>query len=301
MFKRVEKRRRRQEEEEELGIDDELKQILGMQDTDSEESDSASESDENSDEEQGEYLDGGDFDEEGSGIDQDDDEKEGKPSKGLLDLPVSVQQALNEPIIPAPDDPLLSFCAVCPGKALRAEKMVQVHLTSNAYVDPQEDALSIVLEKMQSEQSTFASAPLSGGTGGKSKRALKKEASKAFRKAKRDKAKAKKQAKSLVAEPKSDTNAPRPKEKAPKLKSKQAEIPDPKPSPPTKKRRRLSESASKPPLESSTKETAAKKPSSEPPSKPEKPAAVTPSIKSIARSATHRARAALAQNRKVKS
>jgi hypothetical protein len=38
-------------------------------------------------------------------------------------------------------------------------------------VDPQEDALSVVLDKMQSEQSTFASAPLEGG---KSKRALKK-------------------------------------------------------------------------------------------------------------------------------
>ncbi|RXW16725.1 hypothetical protein EST38_g9122 [Candolleomyces aberdarensis] len=134
MFKRVEKRRRRQQEEEELGLDDELKQILGMQDTDSEESDSASESDESGDEEHGEYhgLDGGDLEEEDSEVDEDDEER--RP-KGLYDLPVSltVQQALKEPVIPAPDDPLLSFCVVCPGKTLRAEKMVQMHLTSNAW------------------------------------------------------------------------------------------------------------------------------------------------------------------------
>ncbi|RXW16726.1 hypothetical protein EST38_g9123 [Candolleomyces aberdarensis] len=170
---------------------------------------------------------------------------------------------------------------------------------------------------MQSEQSTFASTPPESG---KSKRALKKvqcsqfsipecvlkfdqEASKAFRKAKREKAKAKKQAKLQVSEQNTDANAPKPKEKAPKSKSKQADVPDTKLSPPTKKRRRLSESAPKVPLESSTKkDTVATKPSSElPPSKLEKPAASKPSIKSIARSATHRARAALAQSRKAKS
>src|SRR3984885_6996696 len=44
MYKRVEKRRRKKEEEEELGLDDDMKEVLGMQDTDSDESDSDSDS-----------------------------------------------------------------------------------------------------------------------------------------------------------------------------------------------------------------------------------------------------------------
>ncbi|KAF7336834.1 hypothetical protein MVEN_02119500 [Mycena venus] len=38
MFKRVEKRRKRQEEEEELGLDEDAKEVLGLNDTDSDES-----------------------------------------------------------------------------------------------------------------------------------------------------------------------------------------------------------------------------------------------------------------------
>ena len=37
MFKRVQKRQRKQEKEEELGLDSEIKEVLGLQDTDSEE------------------------------------------------------------------------------------------------------------------------------------------------------------------------------------------------------------------------------------------------------------------------
>ena len=50
MFKRVEKRRRKKEEEEELGLNEEMKEIMGMHDTDSEESASDTDSDNSSDE-----------------------------------------------------------------------------------------------------------------------------------------------------------------------------------------------------------------------------------------------------------
>ncbi|CCO32454.1 hypothetical protein BN14_06514 [Rhizoctonia solani AG-1 IB] len=43
MYKRINKRIRKKEKEEELGLDDETKEILGMQDTDSDESDSSEE------------------------------------------------------------------------------------------------------------------------------------------------------------------------------------------------------------------------------------------------------------------
>ncbi|KAF8720860.1 hypothetical protein AX14_010647 [Amanita brunnescens Koide BX004] len=42
MFKRIEKRLKRREEERQLGIDDETRDILGLNDTDSEESESDS-------------------------------------------------------------------------------------------------------------------------------------------------------------------------------------------------------------------------------------------------------------------
>ena len=51
MFKRVEKRRLKKQEEEELGIDEDMKEILGMHDTDSEES-ASDESDSDDDEEE---------------------------------------------------------------------------------------------------------------------------------------------------------------------------------------------------------------------------------------------------------
>lgn len=44
MYKRVEKRRRKQSKEEELGLTEEMKEVLGMHDTDSDESDSSSSS-----------------------------------------------------------------------------------------------------------------------------------------------------------------------------------------------------------------------------------------------------------------
>jgi hypothetical protein len=51
MFKRVAKRAKRKEKEEALGLDEEMKEALGMHETDSEESDSSSEDGSGSDSE----------------------------------------------------------------------------------------------------------------------------------------------------------------------------------------------------------------------------------------------------------
>ena len=49
MFKRVDQKRKKREEEEELGLDQEIKEIMRLNDTDSVESASGSESDSSSD------------------------------------------------------------------------------------------------------------------------------------------------------------------------------------------------------------------------------------------------------------
>lgn len=146
MFKRVEKRRRRQEEEQELGLDEEMKQVLGIQDTDSEESDSDSSDDGGSSDGEGmdfEGFGGGDEDgeeesgdERGSGDEQEYDlddsitvDAKNYPSSALA---LTVKQVLTDSIIPAPEDPMLNFCVLCPQKTLRNASMVQVHRFSNA-------------------------------------------------------------------------------------------------------------------------------------------------------------------------
>ena len=145
MFKRVEKRRKRQEEEEDLGLDAELKQVLGIQDTDSEESDSDSSDDGGSSDGEGmdfEGLGGSDDEEGGSGGEEDSGDEGEHDSDGSLQidaknypasaLGLTVKQVLVDSIIPAPEDPILNFCILCPQKTLRNASMVQVHRSSNA-------------------------------------------------------------------------------------------------------------------------------------------------------------------------
>ena len=145
MFKRVEKRRRRQEEEEDLGLDAEMKQVLGIQDTDSEESDSDSSNDGGSSDGEGmdfEGLEGSDDEEDGSGGEEESADEEEYDTDGSLQvdaknypasaLSLTVKQVLADSIIPAPEDPLLNFCILCPQKTLRNTSMVQVHRSSNA-------------------------------------------------------------------------------------------------------------------------------------------------------------------------
>ena len=92
MFKRVEKRRRKKEEEE-LGLDEDMKEVLGIHDTDSEESNSESDSeperDSDSDVEEGRGL--GEEGDESEGEDEESGEEEEEE-----DPSVTVAQALQD-------------------------------------------------------------------------------------------------------------------------------------------------------------------------------------------------------------
>lgn len=132
MFKRVEKRRRKKEEEEELGLDEDMKEVLGIQDTDSDESDSDSDSDsqDSSDQEVsgnlGEDKDEGehdDDDEEGASEDQSDNEEEKLPA-------LTVADALEDPIYLVSLEPDVKGCISCPGKLLKHAKMIDIHKSS---------------------------------------------------------------------------------------------------------------------------------------------------------------------------
>ncbi len=115
MFKRVEKHRLKKEEEEILGIDDE---IMGLNDTDSEESTSESGLSDNEENVAGSME--SDDSENSSGVENKDDP--------LL----SVDQALHDPIYVVSVYPEVKACIVCPGKHLKGQKMTQLHRTSNA-------------------------------------------------------------------------------------------------------------------------------------------------------------------------
>ncbi|KAF7791207.1 hypothetical protein EIP86_002220 [Pleurotus ostreatoroseus] len=137
MFKRVEKRRRRQEEEEALGLDSDLKEVLGLQETDSEESESSSDeqSEGSGDEEDGSdlELEGADVDEEEDGPeDSEDDEDEG--SEDEIEIPLmSVTEAVRDPVYLVSLDPDIKACILCPGKALKNPVMADVHKASKAH------------------------------------------------------------------------------------------------------------------------------------------------------------------------
>lgn len=131
MFKRVEKRRLKKEEEEELGLDEDMKEILGMHDTDSEES--ASDSDDSGDDDDDKEEGQGDENEEQSGAEgesgAEDEEDDGEDEE---DPNVTVTQALKDPVYVVSVLPEVKACIVCPGKLLKGAKMVQLHRISNA-------------------------------------------------------------------------------------------------------------------------------------------------------------------------
>lgn len=137
MFKRVEKRRRKKEEEEELGLDEDMKEVLGIHDTDSEESDSDSEQsdseddvvgggDENDEEEE---LEEGDLEEGSDDGGEESASEDGEPA-------ITVQEALRDPVYLISLQPEVKGCIACPGKLLKGGKMVGVHRTSNACTFP---------------------------------------------------------------------------------------------------------------------------------------------------------------------
>ena len=132
MFKRVEKRRRRQEKEEELGLDEETKEVLGLHDTDSDESDTSSSSEnEGSQAEEAPVSDGEEQDNDelvdGLGEADDCDDEESNQDK----LPeMSVTAAVADPVYLVSLDPETKACILCPGKLLKNATMADVHRAS---------------------------------------------------------------------------------------------------------------------------------------------------------------------------
>lgn len=138
MFKRVEKRLKRKEREDELGLDEDMKEVLGFNDTDSDESESEVDSDEQSsmiDEEEmpdiefdDDEAEGGDFDEESDDGELQNYEAGDQPERALI----TIAEALTNPIFIVSLDPDINECIVCPGKQLKSQKMIEAHKTSNA-------------------------------------------------------------------------------------------------------------------------------------------------------------------------
>ncbi|KAH7926083.1 hypothetical protein BV22DRAFT_1104545 [Leucogyrophana mollusca] len=133
MFKRVERKRKKREEEEELGLDDEVKDIIGLNDTDSDESES-DESDADSDTEDGPEEEGAGGRSGEAGVDVLDSEEsdeelneaEGKP-------PISIQEALKDPVYIVSLDPDVKACLICKGKLIKSTQMAVVHKGSTAH------------------------------------------------------------------------------------------------------------------------------------------------------------------------
>ena len=135
MFKRVDKRRKRKEEEEELGINEEMKEAMGLNDTDSDES-ASSEEDEHSgsDSEVGDGREPG-IDENTEGDDEGDEDSEEEEDASEDDEPtLSVGDALLKPVRSSADGDH-STCVFCPHAILKHDVMVRVHLDSKARLE----------------------------------------------------------------------------------------------------------------------------------------------------------------------
>lgn len=166
MFKRVTRRQKRKEEEEDLGLTEEMKEVMGMQDTDSSESDSNSDDDSDSDSEgsgedekvpkfkgqkrkrgaedeeelgpeleEGTEGDDGELDgeveeDDGEKEEQEEEEQEGESDEDE-EPTMSISAALQNPLHVVSLDPEIRTCVVCPGKLLKNAKMIEVHMASN--------------------------------------------------------------------------------------------------------------------------------------------------------------------------
>ncbi|THG97338.1 hypothetical protein EW026_g4635 [Hermanssonia centrifuga] len=133
MFKRVEKRRRKQEEEEELGLDGDMKEVLGLQDTDSEESDSSDDEDPSGSEEEAGANDADDVSDKEEmsdgglqSVEEDEEEEDKLP-------PMSVTEAVRDPLYIVSLDPEVRECILCPGKLLKNPTMSEAHKSSKAH------------------------------------------------------------------------------------------------------------------------------------------------------------------------
>ena len=121
MFKRVERKRKRREEDEELGLDQNTKGIMGLNDTDSDESDSGLE-------DESAQSDDSDAD---TGEDGNQEERATSEDEGVEDLPISVAEALKDPIYLISLDPTIHGCVLCKGKLIKNTGMATTHKNAN--------------------------------------------------------------------------------------------------------------------------------------------------------------------------
>ncbi|KAF9468000.1 hypothetical protein BDZ94DRAFT_1318120 [Collybia nuda] len=212
MFKRVEKRRRKRAEEEELGLDNNMKEVLGIHDTDSEESDSDSDQSLSGDSDRGEldedpsesFLDDGDVDEGGS-------------ASLNEELVITVQEALRDPVYLISLQPDVKACIVCPGKLLKGGKMAHIRRFKQfkilvERVNLGANAWDIVRQNTESKMKMLPLASMSS-----SRRAEKRKAKAAAHKEQRQKQKAKRKARKPVPIQES-TSASTPPKKRQKVK-----------------------------------------------------------------------------------
>lgn len=134
MFKRVAKRQRRQERDEAMGLDAETKEVLGLQDTDSEDSYSEDSDSESGDESATEDIGAvDDEDTHGDGSDEDEfvDMDNGSDVSDDGGPPLSIQAALDDPLYIISLELDIRACITCPGKLLKNPTMCEVHRSSN--------------------------------------------------------------------------------------------------------------------------------------------------------------------------
>lgn len=138
MFKRVEKRQRKLEEEEELGLTEEMKEVMGMHDTDSDESDSGEEGNSSDQEEGGDGLDASGEEDYLEGVEEVDEEVDEEAEEEIDEEdeevmerpPLSVTEAMADPLYTLTSKGFLKVCAVCPAKRLKDTKMEEEHRNS---------------------------------------------------------------------------------------------------------------------------------------------------------------------------
>jgi len=143
MFKRVEKKLTRKKEEEELGITEELKEAIGLNDLDSSSDESEASSSGSSpkisskrkrlldDEELGASS---DVDSEGQGSGASggsEDEDEYEPG-----VQMTIEEALHNPLFIVSIQPDVRGCIVCPHKLLKNDTMASVHTKSQVRCVP---------------------------------------------------------------------------------------------------------------------------------------------------------------------
>ncbi|KAI0319205.1 hypothetical protein OF83DRAFT_1170405 [Amylostereum chailletii] len=229
MFKRVDRRLRRKEEEEQLGINEEMKEVMGLNDTDSSESESESDSSTDSDSGVGsgsgeqsnsdtpvggsilkkalgkslkrkrvQVEDAEETDQESA--DEEPSSEEVEEGEEDEDEGVSIASALREPIHVVSLDPDIRACVFCPGKSLKNPRMIEVHESSKHHQRRLKRAqeLSMGLDPEEDIRTVLSqlgdekSPSVAPQT--ESKRAAKRKAKQAAIKQKKEKEKAKKAA-----------------------------------------------------------------------------------------------------------